>query len=128
MIGEQMEKMMAIEEKVSVIPSVSLLLSSESIIICRFICRHLSVHCHYQNRQLDRSNSQSHFDNDEDDVFFFVVKVTLIMMKMMYFLLWYGFCGIANIQHAASRIWTGTEPEFWLCWMKFWSSDNHYNK
>ena len=66
-----MEKMMAIEEKVSVIPSVSLLLSSESIIICRFICRHLSVHCHYQNRQLDRSNSQSHFDNDEDDVFFF---------------------------------------------------------
>ena len=31
-----------------------------------------------------------------------------------------------EFQHAASRIWTCTEPEFRLCWMKLCSSDNHY--
>ena len=33
---------------------------------------------------------------------------------------------IANLQHAASRVWTCTEPEFRLSWMKLCSSDNHY--
>ena len=33
---------------------------------------------------------------------------------------------IANLQYAASRIWTCTEPEFKFCWMKLCSSDNHY--
>ena len=33
---------------------------------------------------------------------------------------------IANLRHAASRIWTCAEPEFRLCWMKLCSSDNHY--
>ena len=33
---------------------------------------------------------------------------------------------IANLRHAASRIWTSAEPEFRLCWMKLCSSDNHY--
>ena len=28
--------------------------------------------------------------------------------------------------HTASRIWTCTEPEFRLWWMKLYSSDNHY--
>ena len=32
---------------------------------------------------------------------------------------------IANLQHAASRIWTCAEPEFRLHWMKLSSSDNH---
>ena len=33
---------------------------------------------------------------------------------------------IANLQDTASRIWACTEPEFRLCWMKLYSSDNHY--
>ena len=33
---------------------------------------------------------------------------------------------IANLWHAASRVWTCAEPEFRLSWMKFSSSDNHY--
>ena len=33
---------------------------------------------------------------------------------------------IANPRHAASRIWTCTEPVFRLWWMKLCSSDNHY--
>ena len=33
---------------------------------------------------------------------------------------------ITNLWHAASRIWTCSEPEFRLCWMKLCSSDNHY--
>ena len=33
---------------------------------------------------------------------------------------------IANLWHATSRIWTCTEPEFRLCWMKLCGSDNHY--
>ena len=33
---------------------------------------------------------------------------------------------IANLWHAASRIWTCAEPEFRLTWMKLLSSDNHY--
>ena len=35
---------------------------------------------------------------------------------------------IANLQHAASRVWTCAEPEFRLSWMKLCSSDNHYTK
>ena len=31
-----------------------------------------------------------------------------------------------SLWHNASRIWTCTEPEFGLCWMKLCSSDNHY--
>ena len=34
---------------------------------------------------------------------------------------------MANLQHAASRIWTCAEPEFRLCWIKLCSSGNHYN-
>ena len=34
---------------------------------------------------------------------------------------------ITNLQHAKSRVWTCTEPEFRLSWMKLHSSDNHYN-
>ena len=33
---------------------------------------------------------------------------------------------VANLWHAASRIWTCPEPRFRLCWMKLCSSDNHY--
>ena len=33
---------------------------------------------------------------------------------------------IVNLRHAASRIWTWTEPEFRLWGMKLRSSDNHY--
>ena len=33
---------------------------------------------------------------------------------------------IANLWHAASRIWTCAEPEFRLSWMKLCSSNNHY--
>ena len=33
---------------------------------------------------------------------------------------------IANLQHAASRIWTFSEPEFRRSWMKSCSSDNLY--
>ena len=33
---------------------------------------------------------------------------------------------IANLRHAASRVWTCAEPEFRLSWMKLWGSDNHY--
>ena len=32
---------------------------------------------------------------------------------------------IANLRHAASRIWTCAEPVFRLWWMKLCSSDNH---
>ena len=35
---------------------------------------------------------------------------------------------ITNLRHAASRIWTCTESEFRLCWMKLCSSNNHYTK
>ena len=33
---------------------------------------------------------------------------------------------IANLQHAAIRVWACAEPEFRLSWMKLCSSDNHY--
>ena len=33
---------------------------------------------------------------------------------------------IANLRHAASRVWACAEPEFRLGWMKLCSSDNHY--
>ena len=33
---------------------------------------------------------------------------------------------IANLRHAASRVWTCAESEFRLCLMKLCSSDNHY--
>ena len=33
---------------------------------------------------------------------------------------------IVNLRHAASKVWTSAEPEFWLSWMKLCSSDNHY--
>ena len=33
---------------------------------------------------------------------------------------------IANLRHAASRIWTCAEPELRLSWMKLCRSDNHY--
>ena len=33
---------------------------------------------------------------------------------------------IADIWHAATRVWTWAESEFRLCWMKLCSSDNHY--
>ena len=33
---------------------------------------------------------------------------------------------IANLWHTSSRVWTCTEPEFRLSWMKLCSSDNHY--
>ena len=33
---------------------------------------------------------------------------------------------IWNLLNAASRIWTYPEPKFSLCWIKLWSSDNHY--
>ena len=31
----------------------------------------------------------------------------------------------SNLRHPTSRIWTCAEPEFRLCWIKLWSSDNH---
>ena len=33
---------------------------------------------------------------------------------------------ITDLRHAATMIWTCAEPESRLCWMKLWSSDNHY--
>ena len=33
---------------------------------------------------------------------------------------------IANLRHTASRIWTCADLEFRLCWIKLYSSDNHY--
>ena len=33
---------------------------------------------------------------------------------------------IANLPHAASRVWTCTEPKFRLSWIMLCSSDNHY--
>ena len=33
---------------------------------------------------------------------------------------------IANLQHAAIRIWTCAERKFRLCWMMLCSSDSHY--
>ena len=33
---------------------------------------------------------------------------------------------IANLRHAASRVWACTESEFRFCWTKLGSSDNHY--
>ena len=33
---------------------------------------------------------------------------------------------IANLRHAASRVWTCAEPEFRLSWMKLCGSDNHF--
>ena len=35
---------------------------------------------------------------------------------------------IANIRHAAIRIWTCAEPEFRLCWMKLCTRDNQHHK
>ena len=33
---------------------------------------------------------------------------------------------IANLRHAASRVWTCAESEFRLCWKKLCSRDNHW--
>ena len=33
---------------------------------------------------------------------------------------------IANLRHAASRVWTYEKPEFRLSWVEFCSNDNHY--
>ena len=33
---------------------------------------------------------------------------------------------IANFQHAVSWIWTCAETEFRICWIRLFSSDNHY--
>ena len=35
---------------------------------------------------------------------------------------------LANLRHAANRIWTYAVPEFRLCWRKMCSSDNQYTK
>ena len=35
---------------------------------------------------------------------------------------------IANLWHATSRIWTCTESEFRLCWIKLCISDNQYSR
>ena len=45
-----------------------------------------------------------------------------------YFLLgpWSKILTITNLQHAASRIWTCTEPEFRLHWMRLCSGDNYF--
>ena len=65
------------------------------------------------------------------------------MMMNWWIVLWYGWptkgvepyfmpgplskiLTIANLRHAASRVWICTEPEFRLSWMKLCSSDNHY--
>ena len=77
---------------------------------------------------------------------FYVIICFLMMMMMMMMIMMMNncFCGmvaderrlalfaagteiltIANLWHAASRVWTCAEPEFRLIWMKFRSSDNH---
>ena len=74
------------------------------------------------------------------------VRINALMMMMM--IMMKCFCGlvdwpkvfslissqdhcqrsfIANLWHSMSRVWTCTEPEFRLSWMKLCSSDNHYN-
>ena len=48
--------------------------------------------------------------------------------------MWYGWSTkgaseiftIANVRHAASKVWTCAEPEFRLSWMKLCGIDNHY--
>ena len=35
---------------------------------------------------------------------------------------------IANLQYAASRVWTCAERDFRLSWMKLCSSNNHYTR
>ena len=76
------------------------------------------------------------------------IFLTLMMMMMMMMMMINCFCGmaeqrkafriissqghlseiltIANLRRAVSRIWTCSEPELRLCWMKFCSSDNHF--
>ena len=72
-----------------------------------------------------------------------------MMMMMMMMMMMNCFCGmvdrrkaepyfqlgplseiltIANLRHAASRIWACAEPEFRFSWMKLCSSDNHYTR
>ena len=55
-------------------------------------------------------------------------SVSLVHLMMMIFS-WESLSEIltiANLWHAASRIWTCTELEFRLNWMKLCSSDNHH--
>ena len=77
--------------------------------------------------QIKKREKNTHGDDDDDDELF----------------LWYGWptkdvkpylqpeplseiLTIANLRHAASRIWTSAEPKFRLSWIKLCSSDNHY--
>ena len=67
------------------------------------------------------------FDDDEDDddnYFYGMVDwrktFSLISRSLSEILT------VANLRHAASSIWTWTEPVFRLCWIKLYSSDNHY--
>ena len=74
------------------------------------------------------------------------VRINALMMMMMMIMM-KCFCGlvdwpkvfslissqdhcqrsfIANLWHSMSRVWTCTEPEFRLSWMKLCRSDNHY--
>ena len=74
------------------------------------------------------------------------VRINALMMMMMMIMM-KCFCGlvdwpkvfslissqdhcqrsfIANLWHSMSRVWTCTEPEFRLSWMKLCSSHNHY--
>ena len=69
----------------------------------------------------------------------FIQHMCLVMMMMMMMMNWMKgiklyfqpgplseILTITNLWHTASRIWTCSEPEFRLCWMKLCSSDNHY--
>ena len=56
-------------------------------------------------------------------------SVSLVYLIMMMISSWESLSEIltiANLWHAASRIWTCTELEFRLNWMKLCRSDNHH--
>ena len=76
-----------------------------------------------------------------------IMMMMRMMMRMMMMMMMNCFCGmvdrrkvfslifswdhcqiltIANLRHAASRVWTCAESEFRLSWMKLCNSDNHY--
>ena len=80
------------------------------------------------NKSLPQGLNPDGKDDDDNDKELFLWYGWLTKSVWLYFqsgpLL--DILTIANLWHAANRIWTCTEPEFSLCWMKLCSSDSHY--
>ena len=66
------------------------------------------------------------YDDDDDDLFLWYGWPTKDVQPFFQLGPLSEILTIANLQHAASRIWTCAESEFRLWWMKLCSSDNHY--